>query len=92
LRWYVYIITCSDGTYYTGVTIDIDRRLNEHNTSTRGAKYTRTRRPVNLAYFEVHNNRSDAQVTEHKIKKMTRIQKEKLIGKHERKRNTENTR
>ena len=48
--WHVYIVECADGTYYTGITTDVDRRINEHNYSFRSAKYTRSRRPVRLVY------------------------------------------
>ena len=48
--WHLYVVRCSDGTLYTGVTTDLDRRLHEHNVTKRGAKYTRTRRPVELVW------------------------------------------
>ena len=50
--WYVYIVRCNDGTLYTGITKDLERRLAEHNSPKGGAKYTRTRKPVTLVYFE----------------------------------------
>jgi putative endonuclease len=77
--WYLYVVRCSDDTLYTGITTDLKRRLNEHNTSNRGAKYTKARRPTNLVYYELHQSRSNAQSAEHKFKKLTRIQKEKII-------------
>ena len=77
--WYLYVVRCSDDTLYTGVTTDLKRRLNEHNTSNRGAKYTKARRPINLVYYELYQSRSNAQKAEHKFKKLTRTQKEKII-------------
>jgi putative endonuclease len=77
--WYLYVVRCSDDTLYTGITTDLKRRLNEHNTSNRGAKYTKTRRPTNLVYYELYQSRSNAQKAEHKFKKLTRTQKEKII-------------
>ena len=78
--WYLYVVRCSDSTLYTGVTTDLKRRLNEHNTGNRGAKYTKTRRPTNLVYYELYQSRSSAQKAEHKFKKLTREQKEKIIN------------
>ncbi|MCE9644541.1 MAG: GIY-YIG nuclease family protein [Chloroflexi bacterium] len=75
---YCYILECADGTYYTGWTLDPDRRLKQHNKGS-GAKYTSTRRPVKLVYLELHSNRSDAMKREIAIKKMKRVQKEGLI-------------
>ena len=77
--WYLYVVRCSDDTLYTGITTDLARRLDEHNTSKRGAKYTKTRRPTNLVYYELYQSRSNAQKAEHKFKKLTRQQKEKII-------------
>ena len=79
MTWKVYILCCSDGTYYTGITTDIDRRINEHNTG-KGAKYTRSRTPVVLEECKLFNNRSEATKEELRIKKLTRTKKEKLIG------------
>ena len=78
--WYLYIVRCSDDTLYTGITTGLARRLNEHNTSKRGAKYTKARRPINLVYYELYQSRSNAQKAEHKFKKLTRKQKEKKIA------------
>jgi len=77
--WWVYIVECADGTYYTGITTDIQRRLNEHNYSFKSAKYTRSRRPVSLVYSEEALNRSEASKQECKIKKLSRQKKIKLI-------------
>jgi putative endonuclease len=73
---YVYIVRCADGTLYTGWTTDLDRRLKAHNDGT-GAKYTRSRRPVELVYQEKFDDKIEAQKREWAIKHMTR--KEKLL-------------
>lgn len=78
--WFFYVVKCCDGTLYAGVTTDIKRRLHEHNGTSRGAKYTRVRRPVQLVYEESFPNRSTAQKEEHSFKKLTRKQKEEVIG------------
>jgi putative endonuclease len=78
--WFVYILECNDGTLYTGITTNVERRLNEHNTSKRGAKYTRTRRPVKLAAIvAICEDRATASRKEYNIKKLKRSQKIKLI-------------
>lgn len=77
--WFVYIAICADGTYYSGVTTDVHRRINEHNSSVKGARYTRSRRPTKLIYQERAKNRSAASKREFAIKQMTRFQKEQLI-------------
>lgn len=70
--YFVYIVQCADETLYTGITTDLERRVHEHNHSTKGAKYTRTRRPVSLVYSETYPNRSEASKREFVIKKMKR--------------------
>lgn len=75
---FVYILECRDGTYYTGWTTDVEARVKTHNSGD-GAKYTRSRLPVKLVYFEQLENRSAALKREAAIKKLTRLQKEKLI-------------
>jgi len=78
--YFVYMLKCSDNTLYTGITSDIDRRINEHNNSKKGAKYTKTRRPVELLYKEEYSNRSLASKREYYIKKkMSRADKLELI-------------
>lgn len=77
--WFVYILKCVDNTFYTWVTIDLDRRIIEHNTSDKSAKYTRMRRPVELIYSKEYTNRIDACKEEYRIKQLTRKQKEELI-------------
>ena len=79
LSYHVYIITCADGSLYTGITTDVERRLHEHNCTTRGAKYTRSRRPVKLAASWSVADRSAALREEARIKRLTRKQKLELI-------------
>lgn len=80
--WYVYILRCADNTLYTGITCDLARRLKEHNLG-RGAKYTRGRGPVQLAFAETCNDRSAASKREYALKRMTSEQKRQLIAQHE---------
>lgn len=75
---FVYIVECKDGNFYTGYTTDLKGRIEKHNLGL-GAKYTRGRTPVKLIYFEVFETKSEALKREIKIKKLTRIQKEKLV-------------
>lgn len=77
---YVYILRCRDGTYYTGYTTDIERRVKEHNRGT-AARYTRGRTPVELVYFEECSSRELAMQREAAIKRLNRRQKESLIRK-----------
>jgi putative endonuclease len=75
---YVYFLRCSDGTLYCGWTTDPERRVAAHNAG-KGAKYTRSRRPVELVYIEEYENRHDALSREWHIKRMARNEKERLI-------------
>ncbi len=77
--WRVYILRCGDGSLYTGVTNDLERRLKAHNSG-RGAKYTRSHGPVELAYSEPAFDKSSALKRELEIKGLTREQKLKLIA------------
>lgn len=77
-RWFVYILRCADGTLYTGITKDIDRRLDQHNAGT-ASRYTRCRLPVRLEYQENQSGQSPALKRELAIKKLTRRQKEALF-------------
>ena len=79
--WFLYVLRCSDDTLYTGITTDVSRRLNEHNTGSRGAKYTKARRPVVLVYHKVYGSRSEALKVERAFKRQTRKQKEEVIKK-----------
>lgn len=79
--YYLYMVQCADKTLYTGIATDLERRIDEHNHTDRGAKYTRARRPVTLVYSETHPNRSSASKREYEIKKkMSREEKLALIG------------
>ncbi len=78
---YTYILVCRDGTFYTGYTPDLNRRLAVHNRG-QGAKYTRTRRPVYLVYHEVFLSRHEAMSREYAIKQLTRQEKLQLILTH----------
>ena len=78
--WYLYIIRCGDGTLYTGITTDVDKRFEAH-ASGKGAKYTRGRGPLALVYREKCGDHSAALKRELEIKAMTRQQKEAIIGK-----------
>ena len=80
--WFVYVVECADGTLYTGCTTDVDRRVQEHNGSPRGAKYTRSRRPVVLRLVTTWTTRSAACKEEARIKGLTRRQKDSLIREH----------
>ena len=75
---YVYIVRCADGTLYTGWTVDLQRRVREHNAG-RGARYTRQHGPVDLVYWEVLPNRSAALKREVEIKRRGRTYKERLV-------------
>ena len=78
--WYVYIVECSDGSLYTGITTDIQRRIHEHNNTKKGAKYTRSRRPVTLLWSKSLDTQSEALVSEIQIKKLNRTKKLALIN------------
>ena len=77
-RNYTYMVKCSDGTLYTGWTTDLEHRVKAHNDG-EGAKYTRSRRPVELVYYEEYGTKAEAMKREYSIKQLTRKQKEKLI-------------
>ncbi|MEI7620194.1 MAG: GIY-YIG nuclease family protein [Candidatus Falkowbacteria bacterium] len=78
-KYYLYILECSDSTFYTGITTDLKRRVEEHNSSDLGAKYTRGRRPVKLIYSQEFESRSTASKEETRIKKLSRIKKLEAI-------------
>lgn len=77
--WVLYILECADGTLYTGITDDLERRLKAHSAG-RGAKYTRGRGPLTLRYQESCADHSAALKREIAVKRMTRLQKLELIG------------
>ena len=76
---YVYIVECEDGTYYTGWTNNLDKRIKAHNDG-KGAKYTRARRPVSLVYYEEFRTKEEAMRREYAMKRMTRNEKSQLIS------------
>ena len=78
-QYTIYIVQCSDKTLYTGIAKDLNRRIEEHNSSDKGAKYTKARRPVTLVYHEACEDRSTASKREYAIKKMNRKTKQVLI-------------
>lgn len=80
--FYVYIVECKDGTFYTGWTVDIAERLKRHNLG-KGAKYTRSRYPVVLRYLEQAASKSEACRKEYSIKQLTREQKLLLISENQ---------
>ncbi len=75
----LYLLRCNDSTLYTGITVDIKRRILEHNSSDKGAKYTRSRRPCVMVYHEQFNTKSEALKREIAIKKMSKAKKETLV-------------
>ena len=79
-KWFVYILNCADGTLYTGITNDLDRRIKAHNAGT-ASKYTRVRRPVSIVYSEEVETKGDALRRELQIKRLTRSEKMAIIRK-----------
>ena len=80
MQWFVYLLRCADDTLYCGVCTDLERRLQEHNSSPKGARYTRARRPVSMVWQLELESRSEACREEARIKRLTRQAKEQLIG------------
>ena len=78
--YYLYILKCADDTLYIGITVDLPRRVEEHNGSELGAKYTRGRRPVELVFSKAFDDRSAASKQERLIKRLSKRQKLELIG------------
>jgi putative endonuclease len=76
----LYILRCADGSLYTGIALDVARRLEEHRNGTRGAKYLRGRTPVELVFEQPAGDRAAAQRLEHRVKCLSRTEKEALIG------------
>ncbi|MBI5525245.1 MAG: GIY-YIG nuclease family protein [Deltaproteobacteria bacterium] len=79
LQWFLYILECGDGSFYTGVTNDIERRVAQHNAG-KASRYTRTHLPVKLVYSERCGTRARALVREREIKALPRRKKEALVG------------
>ena len=80
MNWWCYIVRCKDGSFYTGITNDLKKRIDKHNAG-KAAKYTRNKRPVTLVYKELCENKSSALKRECSIKKLSRAKKEELIAK-----------
>ncbi|MFA5952546.1 MAG: GIY-YIG nuclease family protein [Hyphomicrobium sp.] len=81
MEFSLYIVECADGTYYTGIATDVQRRISEHNgLGTKGARYTSSRRPVTLVFEARFATRSEALKEEARIKQLTRREKERLIA------------
>ncbi len=78
-KWFVYLLRCADGSLYTGIAKDVDRRCRQHNAGT-ASRYTRSRLPIALAYQEVHRSRSAALKREAAVKALSKQAKEALIG------------
>ena len=76
--WHVYMVRCSDGTLYTGITNDLKKRIEAHNSGKEGARYTRSRRPVKLVYSEQVESKSAAAKLEYQLKKLPRLKKIRL--------------
>ena len=79
MSWFVYIIKCNDESYYTGICVDLKRRISEHNDGKYKTAYTKGRRPVRLVYWELSKDRSSASKREIEIKGWGRLKKERLI-------------
>ena len=77
-KWFVYIVRCSNNSLYTGITTDIERRIDQHNKG-KGAAYTRSHRPVVLVYQEPAKNRSMASRRESELKQLSKVAKELLV-------------
>lgn len=77
-HWYLYILLCDNGSYYTGITKDLQRRFNQHKLG-KGAKYTKRNPPKKLVYFENHSDHRAAARKEVEIKKLSHLQKKALI-------------
>lgn len=73
--YYLYILRCADGTLYTGIALDVKKRIAEHNSSKLGARYTRSRRPVRLLYSKVSGDQAAALREEYWVKQLTRAEK-----------------
>lgn len=80
MNYVVYLLECADGTFYTGVTTDMARRLAEHNEGVKGAKYTKARRPVTVVYQETASTRSEAQKREYVLRHLSRVEKQRLAS------------
>jgi len=78
--WYLYMLRCDDGSVYTGITTDVERRFEEHRSGRRGARYLRARRPIELLYAMAVGDRSAASVAEYAVKSLEKSQKEAVAA------------
>lgn len=76
--WFLYLVRCNDGSLYTGISTDVQRRFNDHQQN-RGARRLRGRGPLQLVYSEAVGDRSQAQRLEHRVKRLSRAEKERLV-------------
>lgn len=81
MSYFVYILTCADGTFYVGSTSDLEKRLRAHNYLKSGAHYTKIRRPVVLSYSETHESYAAVRAREGELKRLSRSEKMGLIKK-----------
>lgn len=81
-QFFMYVLLCKDQTFYTGYTVDLEKRIATHNAG-KGAKYTRAKLPVELVYFEVYADKVAAMQREYEIKQLTKLEKEMLIDESE---------
>ena len=84
-KWILYVVRCSDGSLYAGITRNLKRRILEHNYGMKGAKYTRSRRPVRVVHKEDCNSHSDALKKEWAFKKFSKAKKERIIAESKKK-------
>jgi len=82
-QWHMYVVRCADGSLYTGITTDLERRVREHNNGKKGAKYTRSRRPVQLLHSIECDSQSDALKREHAFKKLSKSKKEDIVRRNQ---------
>lgn len=80
-QWYTYMVRCNDNSLYTGVTTNLQRRVDEHNGTKKGAKYTKNRQPVVLVYYQMQTSRSTACQYEYKLKQLSKLEKEFIVSK-----------
>lgn len=78
-NWFCYLVECSDGTLYCGISTDVESRVKTHNSG-KGSKYCKTRLPVELKWFKEFDNKSEASKEEWRIKKLTKKEKLKLFN------------
>lgn len=81
MKYYFYIVRCVDNSLYCGITSNLEKRLKEHNSNTsKGAKYTRAKKPANLVYFEEYPDRKTSMRREWEVKKWPKAKKEELVS------------